>query len=387
LNFLVKKVLLVSGRNLSAHIMNAEPSERGYVAGSMKRKAMSFLAPQALTISHGEQWKRLRGFNEKVLCTGQPHVYQQEFLDAVNMAFAAPATGSDDLRDAMGKSMLAIVFGAGVAPLRLAYDIQVLFGVVQSPMKRLVASFLQKRRRREFYGLLRKMWNETRSKDGPSLLHLGHRYAGDIDVEEIIQQIPHWMFTFTGSGTDLLSRTLALITSRQEIHAKVLEEIAEQQDLHSPAAIERLHYVEACLLESGRLFSPVPQTFHCAPDGDIFDGVEIPPNMEIVHYLPLYNRDLTSDATADDFRPERWLGLEPNASRTQSNIFLSGARMCPGKDVILFICKSAIAILLNRHKLQANTISLSTDPLPLAFPDEIVRFHVEKDAARSRLGA
>lgn len=69
LNFLVKKVLLVSGRDLSAHILKGTPSSAGYLEGTLKKQGMSYLAPNALTISHDQQWQRLRPYNEKVLCT------------------------------------------------------------------------------------------------------------------------------------------------------------------------------------------------------------------------------------------------------------------------------------------------------------------------------
>src|SRR4051812_7874433 len=37
--------------------------------------------------------------------------------------------------------------------------------------------------------------------------------APDVPEQQLLEQIPHWMFTFTGSGTDLLVRTVALVTS------------------------------------------------------------------------------------------------------------------------------------------------------------------------------
>src|SRR3712207_4550886 len=99
------------------------------------------------------------------------------------------------------------------------------------------------------------------------------------------------MFTFTGSGTDLLARTLALVASRPTVRAHILREIAEHGALEEPTTIQRLAYLEACLLESARLFSPVPRTFHRAPQGDVFENIRIPANMEIAHYFPLDQRD------------------------------------------------------------------------------------------------
>jgi cytochrome P450 len=185
------------------------------------------------------------------------------------------------------------------------------------------------------------------------------------------------MFTFTGSGTAMLARALALITSRPEVRARVLSEITEHGALDEPSNIERLSYVEACLLESARLFSPVPRTFHCAPQGDTFEGVDIAPGIEIAHYFPLNQRDHTADLSANNFLPERWLDPASAAHAAYPNLFLSGARSCPGKNLILFVCKSAAAILLKEHNLQAvkEMTRLAADPLPFSLPEKQIHFH------------
>jgi hypothetical protein len=55
-------------------------------------------------------------------------------------------------------------------------------------------------------------------------------------------------------------------------------------------------------------------------------------------------------------------------SERYPNLFLSGARACPGRDLILFVVKAAIAVLLSNGKMQAQRSTLSDDPLPFSFP-------------------
>jgi cytochrome P450 len=136
-----------------------------------------------------------------------------------------------------------------------------------------------------------------------------------------------------------------------------------------------LAYLEACLLESARLFSPVPRTFHRAPQGDTFNELYIPAGMEIAHYFPLNQRNHDRDPSADHFQPDRWLDPASAAHAMYPNLFLSGARACPGKNLILFVCKSAIAILLKEHNLQAESVLLATDPLPFSWPEKEIHFH------------
>src|ERR671914_296927 len=338
---LFKRLLLVTGRNLSDHIMKQYPSAQGYLEGPTKARAMSFLAPQALTICHGQQWQRLRPYNERVLSIKENPERQQVFLGQVRRAFAGPVSSADDIRRCMGRAMLGIVFGEGAAPEHLAEDIQVLFGYVQSPVRRIVLGRKERGRRQRFYNALRQLWGQSGASPPPSLLATARRLAqeGDYSEEELLQQIPHWMFTFTGSGTDLLARTLALVASRPAVREKALKEIAEKGPPDQAATIEQLDYLEACLLETCRLFPPVTRTFHVAPKGDVFDETHIPAGVEIWHYFPVNHRDTAKDPNADRFQPERWLDPASNAPSAYPNLFLSGARACPGKDLILFICK------------------------------------------------
>jgi cytochrome P450 len=96
--------------------------------------------------------------------------------------------------------------------------------------------------------------------------------------------------------------------------------------------------------------------------------------MEIIHYFPVNNRDTDLDPTANDFRPDRWLGPASEAHSAYPNLFLSGARTCPGRELILFICKAAVAALLKEHNSRGGASSLATNPLPFSFPEREVRF-------------
>lgn len=376
INLFFKRLLLVNGRELSAHILEQTPSNETYMEGPTKTNAMSFLAPQALTICHGQQWQRLRPYNEQALSMDADPQRQQYLLEQVRQSFSGPISSIDDVRHCMGQVMLNVVFGEERAPGHLAEDIQVLFGYVQSPLRRIVLGRKEKGRRERFYGTLGQLWRGTGDSQQPSLLSSAQRLAshGSCTEEELLQQVPHWMFTFTGSGTDLLSRTLALIGSRPEVRGQVVREIGEKGPLDQFTTIDKLQYLEACLLETCRLFPPVTRTLHIAPQGGVFKSTKVPAGMEIVHYFPANNRDTTLDPTANEFLPERWLGPASEAQSSYPNLFLSGARTCPGKSLILFICKAAVAVLIKEHNLQVGAASLATNPLPFSFPEREVRF-------------
>jgi cytochrome P450 len=359
----VASLELVGNRQHSDAVLSASPGLGGYDPGRMKTKAMTFLAPGALTIATGDSWTRLRPFNERVLGTGEPHPFAQTFVTHVRWAFAGPVRGVNDVRDAMGRAMVKIVLGDVNPSLDPAGDVTTLFGVVQSPVKRALFGFLYKRRRARLYNLLERKWETAADRRGEqTLLGLASLQGSDADRTTLLQQIPHWMFTFTGSGTDLLVRTLCMITSRADVHAQVLDEIRAVGPLDHADTIGRLAYLNACLLETGRLFPPVTRTFHY----DVPKGGTT--NRELVHYFPLLQRDDSLGPTVHHFDPERWLSPTLDAAASASNLFLRGPRACPGMDLILFVCKAAIARQLGELQVSARQDRLARDPLPVSFP-------------------
>lgn len=376
-----KHAELVGSRERSAEILAARPGPGGYVPGKLKVGAMSFLAPHALTIADGAAWERLRAFNERVLETGGLHPYAETFLGHVRAAFSQPVDDVDDVRAAMGRAMVPIVLGpeasagaqiaGGTNP---AEDIHALFGAVQSPVKRKLLGFRYRRIRRRLYELLGRLWDRAGAGE-ETLLALGKREAGSGDREALLEQVPHWMFTFTDSGTDLLAWTLALVASRPESLARVRAEIAGAGPLDRAESVTRLPYLHACLLETGRLFPPATKTFHrkATPAGTESE--------EIVHYFPLLQRDDRLSGAVHSFRPERWLDGGPDEAARASNLFLRGPRACPGQDLILFVCKAAAARLLGELRLASRSptsgsLSLARDPLPVSFPASALAFTV-----------
>jgi cytochrome P450 len=380
LNLFLKKILLICDRDLSDRILAAEPSQQTYVAGKLKQNSMAVLAPEALTVSQDEQWQRLRPYNEKVLATDTQHPYRAAFLAQVQSAFQDKVTNLDDIRQRMGTAMLGIVFGGNRQDSQqLVNDVRKLFELVENPLKRLVLGRFQTRRRQRLYGALRQRWQESQTTQSTSLLAMAHAvHPPDLDETVLLQQIPHWMFTFTGSGSTLLGRTLTLITAQPNVLARVQQELethCPNGQPQTPDTIAQLTYLEACLLETGRLYPPVMFTLHRAPQGDEWKQWQIPAGIDILQVFPLMQLPSERDLKAGDFQPERWLATsEQDEELPYSNLFLSGARACPGQDLILFVCKGAIAHLLTDQTLKTSISHFSQDPWPLVFPDKDIRF-------------
>ena len=296
-------------------------------------------------------------------------------LSAFNETNAAPIRDTAGIRAAMSRSMLGIVFG-GKAPPSVADDVQALFELVQNPIKRKIMARSGKRRRERLYANLRELWRDPTVVRTATLLGVARRAASPgavIDEPVLLEQIPHWMFTFTGSGTDLVTRALTLILSDDGARRKVETELERAGPLEEPATIDGLAYVEACLVEGAHLFPPVTRTFHRAPVGASVAGVKIPPGMEVLHSFPLIS---SSDATdARRFRPERW--LKSGDAAPGFDPFLGGVRRCPGRNIIMQVSKAALAVMIGRQRLTLDGVTLRTDDLPQEFPKRGIKFRPE----------
>lgn len=367
-----RSVHVVGHPDPSEGILSGAPHRDGPGVGGLKKEAMAFLAPRAVTVADGDAWARLRRFNERVLAPGGTHPFAAAFLDAVREAFAGGVGDVEDVRSAMGRAMVDIVLGEVGPDDAPAEDVRVLFDVVQSPLRRKILGFLYAGRRKRFFQLLGRVLDA--SGDGRSTLMARARQEADgLSREELLDQVPHWMFTFTGSGTDLLARTLALVAARPEVHRRALDEIEEAGRADDPETVGGLGYLEACLRETGRLFPPVTKTFHRL-DGGVGEG-----EREVAHYFPLLQRHPDLGPSVHAFRPERWTAPEPDAPARASNLFLRGPRACPGEALILFVCKAALAQQLGEVGVEVRTSRLSRDPLPVSFPEGEARFTIQEN--------
>jgi cytochrome P450 len=370
-NFLVKKLMLVGSADLSRQILAQPPSQESFSTGSLKRSAMAFLAAHALTISDDEDWSRRRAFNEAVLEPERRHEFAPQFVRYTLQAFAPPIGGVADLRAAMGRAMLGVVFGGTASP-QLVTEIEALFDLVQNPVKRVVTAPFAYFRRARFYDSLRALWRARNEALKPSLLQMAGRSATNLGDTELLEQMPHWMFTFTGSATDLVTRTLTLITSTPTVQRRVMAELDSAGPLDGQAFESApLPFLEACLVETGHLYPPVTRTFHSAALGATLNGVQFPPGTEIMQLFPLFTADLKG-ADSPKFNPDRWLQVIPPVCAF--NPFLGGARCCPGRSVILLICKTALASLLLLHRLAVKAPGITASSLPAQFPRRGLRF-------------
>jgi cytochrome P450 len=358
-----KRVMMVGGAELSHCILARKPGD-GLVTGDMKRKGMALLAPMALTISDGAEWERRRAFNERVLQPGRTHSLAAAFEPRIRDAFhMAPITDVTSIREAMRRAMLSIVFGMGKAPDALSHDVDTLFGFVQSPVKRMLLGFTQSGRRNRVHATLGQLWTSTEESATPCLLSLARTGTLELSNDEVLDQIPHWMFTFTGSGTDLLATSLALVLSDPDAKRELVADLAAAGN--DAAAIDAQPYPTSCLGDAGHLFPPVARTFHHATADLDLAHTHIPNGMELMHSFPLTEH---APQNSKKFCPQR------QPATDTFDPFLGGARNCPGRNLITFVCKVALSELILTQRIELAGPPLRVDALPSELSNSQLRF-------------
>lgn len=355
-----KRLLLVGGAELSRCILAARPGAHGLVTGNIKRKAMATLAPKALTISDGDDWTRRRAFNEFVLDSGHLHSLAPMIAAAARTAFREPISDVESIRDAMRRTMLAVDFGEGVAPDHIAADLEYLSGLVQNPLRRMLLGPFAGGRRRRLRSAIASMWGSAAS--GPASLLKRAREAPPLGDDEVMDQVPHWMFTFVGSATDLLAHTLWLALSHEPTRAALVAEIASVGE--SLSSLDALPLLNGCLLESAQLYPPANRTFHHVTQAVTLGATAVPADVEIVHWFPLLQ---PAQPVAPSFRPRRWADGH-TISDEPFDPFLGGSRACPGKHLILLVCKVAMAELLVSRPVALACAALDVYALPTELP-------------------
>ncbi|KAK8087398.1 hypothetical protein PG994_002372 [Apiospora phragmitis] len=169
----------------------------------------------------------------------------------------------------------------------------------------------------------------------------------------------------TGTG---LGATLRLILKHPDVLAKVCEEIAAADTkgvLSNPVvqydeAKQHLPYLSACIRESLRLHSPIPNLFsRLVPPGDgkTIDGFHIPAGTEMLSHAVVVQQ-LDTDAFGPDaaeFRPARWLeGGEARAARMEACMYTfgMGPRGCLGKELALMELHKLVPEVLRRFGVE-----------------------------------
>ena len=346
--FPIAKTLLVFSQETTEAVLL---SEANAADPFLKKRALSRFIPDALVISSGDEWRDRRHFNEEALDTGKLHRHHDAFKEIVSHEVER-LTGerSGALRwadfQALGERIShQVILGTG--QLRPEMTVQLARMVQRSNLLLRHGSCFS-----SFYAQIERYL--TRKVPAASTACLMHESSALLESgrakesTRVPSQIGFWFFVLKDAVELHVARTLALIAAHPGIQERVREEVRRAATL-SAQAIQDLRYLEACLGEQLRLWTPVPILLRRAVTSfSLRDEMPIEAGQQILIHTGFYHRDpRTFGERADRFSPDAVRSGSPTV------YFFSGHRQsCAGRSLVTFLLKATLASLLGRFRFE-----------------------------------
>ncbi|KAI9346859.1 cytochrome P450 [Obelidium mucronatum] len=167
------------------------------------------------------------------------------------------------------------------------------------------------------------------------------------------EEVQAQVMTFLAAGHETTS--VALTWLRQELVENIPDRYSEPSTEYITSTTS---YLDAVCKESMRLVPPAPITNRITVEEDILEGYRIPKGTVVI-ISPAVNHWLEEYWGPDsrEFKPERWLTTEKEASSTQDETdsskpfgaympFLLGPRNCIGQRFAVLEMKAILAVLV-----------------------------------------
>jgi cytochrome P450 len=184
------------------------------------------------------------------------------------------------------------------------------------------------------------------------------------DGTRVPDQVAFWLFVLKDALELHIPRTLALIAAHPAVQARARAEIAAAGVL-TAAAIDGLRYLEACVIEQLRLWTPVPILLRRVRPGDTFDvhdALRVEEKQQLLFHAGAYHRDgKVFGAAVHRFAPD------PDAQRPPVFVFSDGRQACAGQFLMRFILKATLARLLQSSHVELVAPRIEPEAIPYSY--------------------
>lgn len=147
---------------------------------------------------------------------------------------------------------------------------------------------------------------------------------------------------------------------------------------------QTLVYLQACVLESVRLWPTTPAILRDSVKATTWRNSEIPAGAAFLVLAGFFHRDPSTVPFANEFTPEAWLDGRARALPALVP-FSAGPARCPGENLVLYIASTALANILGSYDdiQYVSSPRLSpTEPLPAT----VNHYSVELSAVSGDVG-
>ena len=354
-----------------------DQSAEVYDSGSgAKGKGMSHFQPDALTLSHGDEWRDRRKFAEQVMATkDRVHPDAARWMrvvgDEVNSIDAHDKLDWDRFERMFDRLTLRVIFGDRAREdQELTEALEELMGQANR-----IVGLSHDDRFHEFYGMLERRLADPE----PGSLIARFAEAPQTDQTRVVHQIPHMIFAMRDTLGANAYRALAAIAADPEVEQRVRAEI-DGKDLDQPADIDSMSYLEGCLQEAMRLWPTTPLLARETMRETELAGTKLDEGTQVMILNTFNHRDSEQIPDADQLKPERWNGGERSY---RFNHLSNGTQYCPGGNIVLVLGKAVLARMLDRYELKLTEPKLdASGELPHMLDFFSIEFDAESRSAR-----
>lgn len=185
---------------------------------------------------------------------------------------------------------------------------------------------------------------------------------GDTVNETYLRDI---VISFLLAGRDTVASASTslfwLITKNPRVAEKIREEANEvlgpNQELKNCEQLGDLHYLQASVYESMRLYPPIQfDSKFCLEDDFLPDGTFVKKGTRVTYHPYAMGRmEELWGVDYLEFKPERWInkdGIFFQENPFKYSVFQAGVRMCLGKEMALVELKSMVLAFLQRFHVE-----------------------------------
>jgi cytochrome P450 len=366
------KIVVLWGPDAIRDVLDS--SADAFDSGSgAKEKGMSHFQPDALTLSHGEEWRDRRAFTEAVLTTSETvHPDGARFVAVVADEVQRLRVGGEDrpldwetFEGLFDHITLRVIFGDRA---RTDQDLTELLEELMGEANRIVG-LSENDEYKELYAKLERKLVDPE----PGSLIARIPDAPQTDRTRVTHQIPHWMFAMRDTLGANTYRALAAIVAAPAVLEEVRREM-EGADLDDPHAIAGMRYLEGCLAEAMRLWPTTPLLAREAVRDTEILGEKIEEGTQVMMLNAFNHRDTGQVPDADRFNPHRW---DSGEADYRFNHLSNGTQNCPGGPLVYLLGKAVLAHVLDEYELELAEPEL---PASGSMPEMLDFFCIRFDA-------
>jgi hypothetical protein len=350
LNVLGKEIYLLTKIEDISQLLELSPNPFG--PGILKKNFFDSFMPKNVGISINPEWKYRREYNDNVLETDKYHQYNYIFSDYIQEIYSKLRPKNFEEATELTRRLTSrIIFGT--------YDYNpIIYRVFKQADSIISAMFdysqVNLNELKSFKDYLRF---ELENPKPNTLMFLGQKYHKMLPMDDVIDQIPHWIFPIAGLFSVHLPRLLVILSNNPEELEKVKETIKEMRYL------DRDNYIRKCILELFRLNNAVNSTFRGITEPFQYNNSNqiFETGTEFVFFNNPVLRDLFE--YPNQFIPNRWnLELENSYFALMFN---QGNQKCPGKELVISLLTMGLITFL---KLTNYSFTTNTKINPLFIP-------------------